>query len=123
MPLKDPEARRAWSREYARRTKAARLLYKKRHRAWVTEDRLRRKPITKVEEKSNWYLTRWLEQHGGCAICGSLEGKKALAIDHSHITGLRRGLLCQLCNIGIGHFREEPRLLRAAVRYLKQYAS
>jgi hypothetical protein len=69
-----------------------------------------------------------LEAQGGvCAICGNHEeqvmrksGKrKALAVDHDHETGVVRGLLCNGCNTGIGHFREDPDRMEAAARFLR----
>lgn len=58
------------------------------------------------------------EQDGKCAICRvSQEGKK-LSIDHNHQTGQIRGLLCQKCNIGIGHFDDDITRLLHAVHYL-----
>lgn len=59
------------------------------------------------------------EQNGVCAICGGTNNTKALAIDHDHETGYIRGLLCDCCNLGIGHFRDNIELLRNAIRYLK----
>lgn len=65
------------------------------------------------------------ECNGRCEICGDLQtgtnrGRvKALAIDHDHETGIFRGLLCDNCNRGLGHFRDNPELLRAAIEYLK----
>jgi hypothetical protein len=59
------------------------------------------------------------ESHGGsCAVCGSA-GR--LCVDHNHITGEIRGLLCHTCNLALGAFRgdEGPDLLRAAVEYLE----
>lgn len=56
----------------------------------------------------------------GCGICGAsfeLESTK-VAIDHDHSTGKVRGLLCQPCNLGIGHFRDDPIALANAVNYL-----
>ena len=53
-----------------------------------------------------------------CVICGSEE---SLVVDHDHSTGQIRGLLCQRCNLGIGHFRDDPLLLEFAAQYL--YAS
>jgi len=59
-------------------------------------------------------------QEGRCAIC-----RRELAearIDHDHITGSVRGLLCQNCNAGIGMLQDDPDILRAAVVYLDHAA-
>lgn len=59
------------------------------------------------------------EKHGGrCAICGGTQ-KRELAIDHCHKTGKVRALLCGKCNIGLGHFKDDPELLRKAAAYLE----
>jgi len=43
----------------------------------------------------------WLHQGGVCFVCGS-KPIKQLATDHSHDTGLLRGLLCSRCNALLG---------------------
>ena len=53
-----------------------------------------------------------------CVICGSAE---SLVVDHDHITGAVRGMLCNHCNRGLGHFRDDPMLLEFAAQCL--YAS
>ena len=53
-----------------------------------------------------------------CVICG--DGGK-LVVDHDHVTGKIRGMLCNHCNRGLGHFRDDPTLLEFAAQYL--YAS
>lgn len=60
-----------------------------------------------------------MAQCGTCGICGEPEstGKK-LAVDHNHDTGGMRGLLCGLCNRGLGSLRDSPELLDRAVAYL-----
>lgn len=58
------------------------------------------------------------DQNGCCPICGE-KPKGILFVDHDHLTGQVRGLLCQQCNLGLGHFRDSPRLLDAAVSYLQ----
>jgi len=58
------------------------------------------------------------KQGNVCAICGDAPKGKALAIDHDHETGTIRGLLCDHCNMGLGHFKDDPDLLLAAVKYL-----
>ncbi len=57
-------------------------------------------------------------QRGVCAICGQPPGERRLAVDHKHDTGTVRGLLCEKCNRGLGLFRDDQALLRAAADYL-----
>jgi len=53
-----------------------------------------------------------------CVICGAEE---PLVVDHCHTTGQIRGMLCNHCNRGLGHFRDDPMLLEFASQYI--YAS
>ncbi len=82
-----------------------------------------------------------LEQHAEllsaqnhvCAICKRPESvinnrstqtvAQRLAIDHCHRTGKTRGLLCHKCNIGLGCFRDSPRLLLVAIFYLLKHVT
>lgn len=57
-------------------------------------------------------------KHGECDLCGQ---PAELVIDHCHTTNLVRGRLCQLCNRGLGHFRDNVELLQKAVSYLRQH--
>ena len=63
-------------------------------------------------------------QNGACAICNStdtgIERTKKLSIDHCHKTNKVRGLLCNWCNQGLGHFRDSPELLLNAIKYLSK---
>ena len=60
------------------------------------------------------------EQNQVCAIClQHLEfDKRSLAVDHCHATGKIRGLLCRHCNQGIGHFKDDIKLLENTIKYL-----
>ena len=61
-------------------------------------------------------------QLGVCAICGSSDsfGHGRFAVDHNHLTGKVRGLLCSKCNTGLGFFKDSPKLLLKAVSYLSK---
>lgn len=68
-----------------------------------------------------------LEKQGGvCAICKESEKSIAhtsnkvrnLTVDHCHITGKIRGILCSRCNRGLGFFRDNIENLTAAIKYL-----
>lgn len=59
------------------------------------------------------------KQNNCCAICGNTEiNGKLLSIDHNHVTGKVRGLLCSGCNVGLGMFKENMHFLSKAVKYL-----
>lgn len=62
------------------------------------------------------------EQGGGCAICDiAIDNERRLAIDHDHITGEVRGLLCRACNQGLGQFGDDPERLERAGMYLRTH--
>ncbi len=54
-----------------------------------------------------------------CAICkkGFIK-ERHKHVDHDHLTGKIRGILCHGCNIGIGGFKESQSAMLAAVEYL-----
>jgi hypothetical protein len=57
-------------------------------------------------------------------LCGRPERKslgKMLCVDHNHLTGKVRGLLCSSCNSGLGHFEENIDYLNCAIEYLEQH--
>jgi len=39
-------------------------------------------------------------------------------IDHDHETGKVRGILCVNCNLGLGSFKDNPKVLKNAINYL-----
>lgn len=61
------------------------------------------------------------EQDGRCAICGTDTpgGRGEFCIDHCHVSGEVRGILCSRCNTGLGQFQDDPARLLAAVKYLE----
>lgn len=55
-------------------------------------------------------------QGGKCAICGKVPSRPAL--DHCHLTGALRGMLCLGCN-SLLRAIEDKIFMRAAIRYLE----
>ena len=65
-------------------------------------------------------------QNYKCAICStssinyrSRNGSTHFSVDHCHTTGKIRGLLCCICNIGLGNFKDNTDLLNRASMYLQ----
>ena len=64
-----------------------------------------------------------------CYICGSTlaGGRGRMHFDHNHDCCAKgcprcfRGLLCHKCNIGLGHFHDDPSLLASAIKYLAEH--
>ena len=63
------------------------------------------------------------KQKGCCAICGTHQWEitQALCVDHNHLTGEIRGLLCLGCNLGLGHFKESRGIFIKAIQYLGKH--
>jgi len=73
------------------------------------------------------YVIMFKQQNGVCAICKQKETftmkgiTHSLAVDHNHITGKIRGLLCRSCNQALGHLKDNLDSLRQAIKYLEEY--
>jgi hypothetical protein len=70
------------------------------------------------------YAALLLAQGGVCAIChqpakGGRTSTARLHVDHDHGSGKVRGLLCNKCNLAIGHLSDQG-LLQAAADYLRR---
>lgn len=78
-------------------------------------------------------VDRLAEQNGACAICEAPLTLKAAHHDHDHsccpartwsasnCAKCFRGLLCRGCNIGLGHFEDDPARLRQAADYIEAH--
>lgn len=115
MAYTDMEAKRRNAREYA-------------HRRRRTDPKRVAEIHRRAQLKLRYGITpeqydELLEQQSCvCAICeGTNPSGHRLAVDHDHITGAVRGLLCHACNAGVGKLRDDPGLLRAAATYLEEY--
>ncbi len=107
------ETAQRWRQENPDREKANRLNWKKRNPEKLREYRIRYQygiSLKEIEELK-------IKQGGCCALCPERED---LHIDHCHVTGKIRGLLCHNCNVGLGHFLDDPKRLRFAAEYLEK---
>jgi hypothetical protein len=81
-----------------------------------------------IKTKEGAYFTlidfkKAVEQYGSkCQICGSdgSKHKKGLVVDHDHITGIYRGILCAFCNTAIGYLKDDPKIMKKAINYINK---
>lgn len=103
-----------------------------RVRAKQTRAKSRRAHLRKSYGISVEQVEQMLEaQHGTCAICertlslpqgdGGVARDEAV-VDHDHNTGTVRGILCPLCNHGLGAFSDNLAHIERAAVYLRTHA-
>lgn len=110
---RNQEKRREQAREYQRRFRTERP---EEYRA-TQRRHTRRKKYGLTQEQWDAMLT---QQGNVCAICKRAnETGKEWHTDHCHTTGTVRGILCQHCNLMLGHAQDNPERLEAAARYLR----
>ena len=92
------------------------------YRSWVA--RLKRRGIGVSE-----YNALVETQGDRCAICETSDkgsGRNGpfdvWQVDHDHVTGVVRVLLCSRCNLALGLFGDDPVRLHAAIGYLSAHA-
>lgn len=112
-------AHRAANKEkFAARQKAYREKHLDRYK-----DRERLQRLRKAYGLSGHDDLKLVQLHDNqCAICKTPFTIVKRNVDHCHRTGRVRGLLCQSCNVGLGRFNDDAKLLRAALKYLKDHA-
>jgi|ERR1035437_619559 hypothetical protein len=103
-----------------------------RQKQWRQQDPERYRAGVRIRRRRNAYglttedyLTMLKAQQGVCAICQATQSDHGMTddflVDHDHRTGKVRGLLCVRCNSGLGHFRDNPELMLAAIAYLEAH--
>lgn len=70
------------------------------------------------------YTNMLIEQSGRCKICeNAMMNKREPHVDHCHVSGKVRSLLCFTCNLLIANAKEDINILNKAINYLKTYPS
>jgi hypothetical protein len=117
------ETKNKWTKKNRKRINAKARLYRAKNTKKFKSYTLKRDFGITLEQ----YETTLELQNGLCKLCNEPEktfhqsGKlKDLAVDHDHLTGKIRGLLCWVCNTGIGKLKDSPELLRKAANYIEE---
>lgn len=136
---KHKERRNAWNREQraeaAKKRKAHQKAWREKNPEVYRMSVIRRTLRAKAQSLASSFKVAYnitLEQFrtvnelqgGGCAICGVTESvgrSKRLNVDHDHVTGIVRGLLCTRCNSAIGYMGDNPEFLKRAALYLEGF--
>lgn len=129
LDLTDPDQKREYKRLYMRDWNKANP---EKRQAYVARRKLRNKGDGNRRNNYKYgfgvsplVVAGMLEAQGGvCAICLSTLTfpHKHTHLDHDHTRPKRlRGVLCQHCNVGLGHFRDRADLLKSAAAYLEVF--
>lgn len=126
------DAKRAYEKRNAEKyNESVRKYRAKKGIEWRRERRARaheRNPLARKHYSLARYglgigeFQKMLEQQGhACAICGTKENRdgKSLYVDHDHVTGAVRGLLCRKCNTGLGLLGDGLEGIEKVMKYLK----
>lgn len=69
------------------------------------------------EQELDYYLSAC---DNSCEICGDSFNDTRMNIDHNHLSGKFRGLLCGKCNMALGLMRDSLSNLESAANYIKE---
>ena len=107
-----------WRSENSERVKRNMDAWRKANPEKAKSHRLKNKFSITLE-----YFNELLEaQNYRCKICNTdvPRGRGNFHIDHDHLTGKVRGLLCNCCNVGLGMFKDDEEILLKAAAYLSK---
>jgi hypothetical protein len=107
--------------------KEARVQYREANRERFAEVARKKQLKFKYGISLEDYEEMLKKQGGCCAICGTTEngvhGTRRnwnWSVDHDHVTGKVRGLLCNNCNRGLGMLGDTEDSLEKALKYLRK---
>lgn len=107
-----------WAKNNPERVKANNDKYRKKNLETIRERSAHqhRKRTYGIDEED--YAQMLERQNGLCAIC---QGDTKLWVDHDHLTGVVRGLLCPSCNTLVGYIETHGSLIDRASQYIKDF--
>jgi len=113
----------AWRKENRARVNEVKRAYyartpEYRQRAKEATRRARFRKIYGITPEEFEVLLRLQGNH--CALCETPDrATRRLCVDHDHLTGRVRGLLCVQCNSALGKLGDSAEGLERAIRYLR----
>ena len=128
--------KKEYDKEYRKNNKQKRkkndkkyyLKNKHRIKEWVLKNRDKIKDFS-LKKRFNITLEQYNEmftkQNGRCKICSKHQSEiaRSLSVDHDHITGKVRGLLCSNCNCVLGLVKDSVDILEKSKLYLQTNGS
>ena len=112
--LRKPEQYKAYRDAHKEQQRFLQRRWCKAHPDQVKAKTLRRKYGMLLQD----FKALQVLQQQRCAVCGC---KHPLVVDHCHKTKRVRALLCGQCNRALGLLYEDPRRVRALLRYIQKY--
>lgn len=116
---KDPEAareyRRKWREANPEKSRASQRNHRKNNPDSAKNSWLKFQYGISLED----FTRKSQEQGGKCAIC---DCERKLCVDHNHLTGKVRALICDSCNVGLGRFKDSASIVQSAADYLKKHS-
>jgi hypothetical protein len=111
---------RKHSKNYAKKNKGKLAEYARNRRAKNSNIARAANLKSKYNLTLEQFEKRFEEQGSCCAICKATEpgSKNGWHVDHSHVTGKVRGILCHHCNLTIGHAKDDVERLKQILDYL-----
>jgi hypothetical protein len=119
--LANSEKKKKYAKEYYAKNRNEKIEFAKKYRAENPHITLASRLRCNYGLTLQQYENMLSAQGNKCAICSiELTGEKKTTkpnVDHCHKTGVVRGILCGVCNTGLGHL-ERDGFLSAAIKYL-----
>ncbi len=108
-----------WGKKY-RRTIRGQEVHRKASKKYSQSERRRKTWLKyKYDITPEQHEQMYLAQDGRCAICPEAVPYGEICVDHDHITGRVRGLLCRKCNFMLGMANDDPKVLESAAKYMR----
>lgn len=113
------ESQKPYNQAHAEQCRESQRRYRKNNLAKVNAVKRVRRRFVERGISEQLFDSLYAEE-SRCRICNyEFKSKSEACVDHCHVSGKFRGLLCSSCNTGLGYFRDSVVALASAIKYLK----